>query len=268
MRFMKILSLFLLVLYSNALLHHLENTKSYRTLYEVVWESEQFRAMQLGEAFSEQTTIDFEELAAAMMEHDFDLTKMRSAQFSLRFPMKNQEVFLKLADQYRKLFQDLKCFPIPKSIMSPSPDIKYEDGWKKERTYGGDREHEGCDLMAEYKASGYYPVLSITDGRIEKAGWSSLGGRYIGIRSPGGTYFYYAHLEKYSEEWIEGTQIKAGELIGFVGDTGYGEEGTKGQFPPHLHIGIYLRTSRNQECSINPYWILRYLEQFRTMAVY
>ena len=33
---------------------------------------------------------------------------------------------------------------------------------------------------------------------------------------------------------------KAGDFLGFMGDSGYGQEGTKGKFPVHLHIGIYL----------------------------
>lgn len=37
----------------------------------------------------------------------------------------------------------------------------------------------------------------------------------------------------------EGDQVQAGEMLGFMGDSGYGEEGTTGQFPVHLHLGIY-----------------------------
>ena len=51
-------------------------------------------------------------------------------------------------------------------------------------------------------------------------------------------------------------------------DSGYGEPGTTGQFPVHLHLGIYIRTEHHDELSVNPYWILRYLEKYRTRASY
>ena len=49
-------------------------------------------------------------------------------------------------------------------------------------------------------------------------------------------------------------------MIGFMGDTGYGTEGTRGQFDVHLHLGIYVRTKEKPEVSVNPYWILKSLE--------
>ncbi len=64
----------------------------------------------------------------------------------------------------------------------------------------------------------------MTDGMVEKIGWLPLGGYRIGVRSPGGGYFYYAHLSSYAENFCEGDQVKAGEILGFLGDTGYGEE--------------------------------------------
>ena len=54
--------------------------------------------------------------------------------------------------------------------------------------------------------------------------------------------------------------VQAGQLIGFVGNSGYGVEGTKGKFATHLHVGIYLNPGK-EEISVNPYWILKYLEQ-------
>ena len=57
-----------------------------------------------------------------------------------------------------------------------------------------------------------------------------------------------------------GDQVKAGQLLGFMGDTGYGEAGTKGMFPVHLHLGIYIYPD-GTEMSINPYAILKYAEQ-------
>ena len=62
---------------------------------------------------------------------------------------------------------------------------------------------------------------------------------------------------------------KAGELIGYMGDTGYGKtEGTRGNFDVHLHVGIYIKTDHNEEMSVNPYWILKWLEKRRLVFTY
>lgn len=132
-----------------------------------------------------------------------------------------------------------------------------------ERTYGGQRGHEGTDLMPPENIAGYYPVVSMTDGVVEKIGWLPKGGWRIGIRSPSGGYFYYAHLDSYSRSYGVGDRISAGEVLGTMGDTGYGEEGTRGKFAVHLHLGIYIHTEEYEELSVNPYWVLRWAEQMR-----
>ena len=53
-----------------------------------------------------------------------------------------------------------------------------------------------------------------------------------------------------------------------MGDSGYGPEGTTGMFDVHLHLGVYLRTDHYEELSVNPYWILRFLEKYRLEYAY
>ena len=90
----------------------------------------------------------------------------------------------------------------------------------------------------------------MTDGVIEKIGWLEMGGWRIGVRAPGGAYLYYAHLYDYAGDFKEGDRVKAGELIGYMGDTGYGKtEGTRGNFDVHLHVGIYIKTDHNEAVS-------------------
>lgn len=158
-----------------------------------------------------------------------------------------------LSSLYQAIWDDLVYFPT-------EPEISYEDSWMFERTYGGKRGHEGCDLMPPRNQSGIYPIFSMTEGVVEKIGWLDKGGFRIGIRSPHGGYFYYAHLSDYGSDFQEGQAVQAGELIGYMGDTGYGPEGTRGKFDVHLHLGIYVRTPENPEVSVNPYWILQSLE--------
>ena len=90
-----------------------------------------------------------------------------------------------------------------------------------DRTYKEERGHEGTDIMSSENKRGVLPVISITDGVVQNKCWLELGGYRIGIRSPHGAYFYYAHLDSYADI-EEGDEVKAGDLLGFMGDTGYG----------------------------------------------
>ncbi len=69
-----------------------------------------------------------------------------------------------------------------------------------------------------YNHRGVYPVVSVCDGTLEKIGWSAPradgGGSYA---SKTGVYYYYAHLSDYMKEYQIGEQIRAGEIIGFMG---------------------------------------------------
>ena len=72
----------------------------------------------------------------------------------------------------------------------------------------------------------------MTDGIIEKIGWLEMGGWRIGVRAPGGAYLYYAHLYSYAGDFKEGDRVKAGELIGYMGDTGS---------VSYTHLDVYKR---------------------------
>lgn len=175
--------------------------------------------------------------------------------------VENSVVYEEIYYYYKILFSDLRYFPIPLQKLGEA-SVAYEDSWGAARSFGGERLHEGCDLMASNNLRGFFPVISVSDGVVEKKGWLSQGGYRIGIRAPHGAYFYYAHLYDYAPGIEEGDEVKAGQLLGFMGDSGYGEEGTIGQFDVHLHFGIYL-DSKEGEMSVNPYWILRYLENHK-----
>lgn len=162
------------------------------------------------------------------------------------------------ADAMATLLSDIVCFPVAMDDTQEAT-ISYENSWGSARNYGGNRRHEGVDLMTSNNEPGYFPAVSICDGVVEKMGWLELGGYRMGIRSEHGLYAYYAHLDSYREGLRTGDRVKAGETLGYVGNTGYGPEGTKGQFDVHLHFGLYLDLA-GREVSVNPYEILRYLE--------
>ena len=157
-------------------------------------------------------------------------------------------------------------YPIPESTLDNSLTTSCVDTWMSERKYGGKRGHEGCDIMADKQERGRYPIVSMTDGVITNLGWLDKGGYRVGITTDSGTYYYYAHLDSYSN--IEkGDYVRAGELLGYMGDSGYGKEGTVGEFPVNLHMGIYFYQD-GKEVSVNPYYVLRDLEDHRLKYEY
>lgn len=206
------------------------------------------------------------ELTVQMIVHDYDLSQVTEVEVLSAKGYVARVYRLSLYEQlytmYEKILSNIKYFPIPEDLNNKQT-ISFDNSWMGTRTYGGIRGHEGVDLMPSLPVRGYFPVLSVSDGVIEKKGWLDKGGYRIGVRSESGTYFYYAHLESYADGLAVGDKVKAGQLLGFMGDTGYSPiEGTTGQFEVHLHFGIYLSVNK-KEMSINPYWVLKYLESRR-----
>lgn len=140
-----------------------------------------------------------------------------------------------------------KEFPISKSS-----NYDYKDTFGMARGWGGRRSHEGTDIFADYGTE----VKSVTYGVIELKGWNKFGGWRLGIRDINNTYYYYAHLGSFAKDLKVGNIVEPGQLIGAVGSSGYGKEGTSGKFPPHLHLGMYKDNGR-KEWSFNPYPLLR-----------
>ena len=204
-------------------------------------------------------------LAFSMLVQSFDLRDRELVDeglFIKGLPKLTQSLgYRRLCGYYKAILNDIEYFPVPR-LEGDKEDITYVDTWSEPRNYGGKRRHEGCDIMAKNNIRGFYPIISITEGMIEKIGWLEKGGYRIGIRSSSGGYFYYAHLASYAEGLKEGDMVLAGQLLGFMGDSGYGEEGTIGQFDVHLHLGIYVETEAG-ELSVNPYHVLRLLEKNR-----
>ena len=164
----------------------------------------------------------------------------KSLETSVNLKQENADEFVIYMEKVDKIFEDLQCFPVVKEA-NVYP-ISYENTWGAERTYGGNRTHEGCDLMAVSNERGKYKVCSMTDGTVRQIGWLEQGGWRIGIESDYGVYYYYAHLDSYEKAFEEGERVVAGQILGRMGDSGYGKEpGTKGQFDVHLLVGIYIK---------------------------
>lgn len=265
-----IILILLLSVFHVTMIDYLVNNPGYYQLDAYTWESDRFRNLSLGSLMADLGTLDYDQLTSLMIQEEYDLTKLESLQYQNDGLLNKKPVeYQKLKQAYQTIFQDLKYFPIPDHVNPDVPDVTYKNGWMDTRTYGGERGHEGCDIMGSGMERGYYPVVSISDGVIEKIGWLEKGGWRIGIRTPSGLYLYYAHLYSYSQDWQVGDPVKAGKLLGFMGDTGYSKvEGTTGNFDVHLHLGVYLKTDHYEELSMNPYWILKYLEKYKLKYSY
>ena len=183
----------------------------------------------------------------------------KSLETSVNLNQETTDEFEIYMERVNEVFEDLQCFPVVKE--ADVYPISYENTWGAQRSYGGNRTHEGCDLMAVSNERGKYKVCSMTDGTVRQIGWLEQGGWRIGIESDSGVYYYYAHLDSYEKAFEEGERVVAGQILGRMGDSGYGKEpGTKGQFDVHLHVGIYIKDLSGKERAINPYWYLKQLE--------
>ncbi|WP_423603934.1 murein hydrolase activator EnvC family protein [Sphingomonas sp. MS122] len=96
---------------------------------------------------------------------------------------------------------------------------------------GGTRGHQGLDIMAPAGT----PVLAAVDGTVEKLYFSKGGGGVtLYQRAAGGRWMlYYAHLSGYAPRVAEGRQVRAGETLAYVGDTGNAGAGNY-----HLHFAV------------------------------
>jgi len=131
----------------------------------------------------------------------------------------------------------------------------YED-FGSERTYGYKRLHLGNDLMGAIGT----PIIAVEGGVVEALGWNEYGGWRVGIRSHDGLrYWYYAHMQKdhpYPLSLQQGQTVKAGDVIGYMGMTGYSKkENVNNINVPHLHIGLQLIFHESQKDGENQIWV-------------
>ena len=104
------------------------------------------------------------------------------------------------------------------------------------------------------------PVVAVESGEVEVMGWNQYGGWRIGIRSfDKKRYYYYAHLRQnkpFRSSLKQGDKVKAGDVIGYVGRTGYSKkENVNNIEQSHLHIGVELIFDESQKECDNEIWI-------------
>jgi murein DD-endopeptidase MepM/ murein hydrolase activator NlpD len=90
--------------------------------------------------------------------------------------------------------------------------------------------HHGNDIFA---AEGT-PLVAVADGTLSKVGVNPLGGNRLWLTDDAGNSFYYAHLSAYAPAAVDGARVSAGQVIGFLGNTGQAIT-----TPPHLHFEVH-----------------------------
>ena len=143
--------------------------------------------------------------------------------------------------------------PFEVSFPQETDKTSFSNDWGARRS--GGRRHGGNDLMATGKMT---EVYAIADGVVTKINERTRPGRYISIEHAGGWESLYLHLnddnigtDDGKADWSltfapgieEGAEVKAGQVIAWVGDSG-NAEGTS----PHTHFEL-----SHDGHEINPY---------------
>jgi len=135
---------------------------------------------------------------------------------------------------------------IPVSGVNPK---QLHDSYNDVRSEG--RTHQALDIMAPRAT----PVLATDDGVVMKLHQSVRGGIMLYESDKSGNFiYYYGHLSGYADGIAEGKEVKRGEVIAYVGDTGNAGPGNY-----HLHFGISKMTAPGKWSGgepINPYPLL------------
>jgi hypothetical protein len=103
-------------------------------------------------------------------------------------------------------------------------------------TYGAGRSdiydgwHHGDDLFAPLGT----PVVAVANGTLSLVGWNRLGGWRVWLTDKKGNSFYYAHLAGYSRWILTHPNVRAGQVLGFLGRTG-----DAFTTAPHLHFEVH-----------------------------
>ncbi|MGD0274317.1 MAG: M23 family metallopeptidase [Gaiellaceae bacterium] len=160
-------------------------------------------------------------------------------------------------------------------VVKPSPDLHpklsrkgyvfpvYGQAWYSD-SFGSPRAdtgwHHGIDIFAPMGT----PLLAVAKGTVFSVGWNNLGGNRLWLRDKDGNEFYYAHLSAYSPLAVNGKHVKAGDVLGFIGNSGDAIT-----TPPHLHFELHpvgLLPLLYDLSAVDPYGWLVGLEHLRDVA--
>ena len=118
----------------------------------------------------------------------------------------------------------------------------FVDTWHAPR--GSDRQHLGVDIIAP-QGQLLYAAADGVIGKVTQDGPGKISGNALRLVKADGTYFFYAHMKSFAAGIVEGSVVKAGQVIGLVGMTGTGT--------PHLHFEVHPGGGE----AVNPYPVVK-----------
>ncbi len=144
------------------------------------------------------------------------------------------------AERAKALFAPLSGSALAMPVVGVQPwDLS--NSWGDPRD-GGRRKHRGIDIFAPKGTA----IVAVADGIVSYIGDQPKGGNCLWLTTESGTSFYYAHLDRWASGLYEGMEVRIGDLLGYVGNTGNAK-----YTPSHLHFAI-----NEDDEMVNPYPIL------------
>ena len=222
-----------------------------------------YESIGILQAFAENNDISFPELFAVFnAENEFfphqyanyDLSNLDNLSLSdFRRAMRRYNItsLIPYISMYINLFHEIEVFPVPIDL-----SIIFNNTWGVEHNLQGKPRHMGIAIIDRANTRGRIPVVSMTEGIIQQAGWDNNLGYFVRIVTENNTNYIYAHLDSLAQEVVVGQIIEAGFLLGRMGNSG----GAQRSFPVHLHLAISPQADFTREVFwINPYPLLRHL---------
>ncbi len=218
-----------------------------------------------GGEFPSKTVSEIEKTAKKLMEKETTMAELtKDMEYYAYYLEAYQAVLGGYVGEYeiQKAEEDgtvrwQKCYGL-KAFSPVAKGFEYSDydDFGASRSYGYARPHLGHDMMGQTGT----PIIAIESGYVEAIGWNQYGGWRLGIRSfDGKRYYYYAHLRQnfpYFKELEEGSVVTAGQVIGYMGHTGYSKKENVNNIDiTHLHWGLQLIFDESQKEGNNEIWI-------------
>ncbi len=214
-------------------------------------------------AISEKYELNLSELLTLFgLENGFFPSKtavIESYELEQKYVLKYADVKKKYVQKdiktYSSLFgsvlEDIKFFPVGiiEDKFDPIPYI-FGDSWNIQKNG-----KQGVDIFDRENIKGRLPIISMTDGVVNEMGYKDESGYFINIQSKNGNIYCYEHLDRFYDNLAKGLAVKAGAVIGFMGNT------AKGKDRVHLGLCILVNTSLSKDgLWLNPYPFLKLLE--------
>lgn len=258
------------------------DTKTYETKCHISWiDLLAYTAARTGGSFDKEALSEMDKTAAQLLAETKTIEELtRDMKYYAYYKEAYTAVLGGLVGEYEAEVTDgagNKSFQQKYGLKGYFPlaggfEYNHYDDFGAGRSYGYKRKHLGHDMMGQIGT----PIVAIESGIVEAIGWNQYGGWRIGIRSlDGSRYYYYAHLRQnypYAEGLEEGSLVTAGDVIGYMGHTGYStKENVNNIQVTHLHWGLELvfdekRREEGYEIWVDVYPLTRFLAKHTQQA--